>query len=197
MVKKLHRKRTHKKMKGGYSAKVNPAASSASYSSSPGAPGAATYVEGKYGNTNAQYNSVFDNSSKTLGNTFTTLPASQQPTPASLKLIQSAGGKKRRRKRAGLGVGEAVSTAAVPLSLLYLQNKYGKKSKSRKLSKTFKRKKKGGYKLMGGKSHKKRTKKRKGGMFSQIMSNAAVPFTLLGLNHKYGKKSRKSKKSRK
>ena len=84
MVKKLHRKRTHKKMKGGYSAKVNPAASSASYSSSPGAPGAATYVEGKYGNTNAQYNSVFDNSSKTLGNTFTTLPASQQPTPASL-----------------------------------------------------------------------------------------------------------------
>lgn len=197
MARKLHRKRTHKKMKGGYSAKVNPAASSASYSSSPGAPGAATYVEGKYGNTNAQYNSVFDNSSKTLGNTFTTLPASQQPTPASLKLIQSAGGKKRRRKRAGLGVGEAVSTAAVPLSLLYLQNKYGKKSKSRKLSKTFKRKKKGGYKLMGGKSHKKRTKKRKGGMFSQIMSNAAVPFTLLGLNHKYGKKSRKSKKSRK
>tara|TARA_B100000242_G_C43011896_1_gene470446 strand:+ start:623 stop:1183 length:561 start_codon:yes stop_codon:yes gene_type:complete len=186
-------------MKGGYSAKVNPAASSASYASSPGAPGAASYVEGKYGNTNAQYNSVFDNSSKTLGNTFTTLPASQQPTPASLKLIQSAGGKKKRKKGSGLGLGEAVSTAAVPLGLLYLQNKYGKKSKSRKLSKTFK-KKKGGYmigSLKGGKSHKKRTKKRKGGMFSQILSTAAVPFTLLGLNHKYGKKSKKSKKSKK
>ena len=44
------------------------------------------------------------------------------------------------------------------------------------------------------KHHKKR---RKGGMIGQLISTAAVPFTLLGAHNMFGKKSKKSKKSRK
>jgi hypothetical protein len=104
-------------------------------------------VEGKYGNEDQQYNSVFDIGSKTLGNSFTILPASQTPTPGNLSLIQSAGGRRRRRgrmtkKRGGFLMGEVINQAVVPFGLLALQNRYGRRksrmNKSRR-SRIFKR----------------------------------------------------------
>ena len=94
--------------------------------------GGAGWVEGKYGNEDQQYNSVFDIGSKTLGNSFTVLPASQTPTPANLSLIQSAGGRRRRRgrmtkKRGGFLMGEVINQAVVPFGLLALQNRYGRR----------------------------------------------------------------------
>ena len=109
--------------------------------------GGAGWVEGKYGNEDQQYNSVFDIGSKTLGNSFTILPASQTPTPGNLSLIQSAGGRRRRRgrmtkKRGGFLMGEVINQAVVPFGLLALQNRYGRRksrmNKSRR-SRIFKR----------------------------------------------------------
>ena len=109
--------------------------------------GGAGWVEGKYGNEDQQYNSVFDIGSKTLGNSFTILPASQTPTPGNLSLIQSAGGRRRRRgrmtkKRGGFLMGEVINQAVVPFGLLALQNRYGRRksrmNKSRR-SRRFKR----------------------------------------------------------
>jgi hypothetical protein len=110
--------------------------------------GGAGWVEGKYGNEDQQYNSVFDIGSKTLGNSFTILPASQTPTPGNLALIQSAGGRRRGRrgrmtkKRGGFLMGEVINQAVVPFGLLALQNRYGRRksrmNKSRR-SRTFRR----------------------------------------------------------
>jgi hypothetical protein len=109
--------------------------------------GGAGWVEGKYGNEDQQYNSVFDIGSKTLGNSFTILPASQTPTPGNLSLIQSAGGRRRRRgrmtkKRGGFLMGEVINQAVVPFGLLALQNRYGRRksrmNKSRR-SRRFRR----------------------------------------------------------
>ena len=112
--------------------------------------GGAGWVEGKYGDENQQYNSVFDIGSKTLGNSFTMLPASQTPTPQSLALIQSAGGRRRGRrgrgrmtkKRGGFLMGEVINQAIVPFGLLALQNRYGRRksrmNKSRR-SRRFRR----------------------------------------------------------
>ena len=109
--------------------------------------GGAGWVEGKYGNEDQQYNSVFDIGSKTLGNSFTVLPASQTPTPGNLALIQSAGGRRRRRgrmtkKRGGFLMGEVINQAVVPFGLLALQNRYGRRksrmNKSRR-SRRFRR----------------------------------------------------------
>ena len=109
--------------------------------------GGAGWVEGKYGNEDQQYNSVFDIGSKTLGNSFTVLPASQTPTPANLSLIQSAGGRRRGRgrmtkKRGGFLMGEVINQAVVPFGLLALQNRYGRRksrmNKSRR-SRRFRR----------------------------------------------------------
>ncbi len=116
-----------------------------SYSNNGG--GGAGWVEGKYGTEDQQYNSVFDIGSKTLGNSFTVLPASQTPTPANLSLIQSAGGRRRRRgrmtkKRGGFLMGEVINQAVVPFGLLALQNRYGRRksrmNKSRR-SRRFRR----------------------------------------------------------
>ena len=96
--------------------------------------GGAGWVEGKYGNEDQQYNSVFDIGSKTLGNSFTVLPASQTPTPGNLALIQSAGARRRGRrgrmtkKRGGFLMGEVINQAIVPFGLLGLQQTYRKKS---------------------------------------------------------------------
>ena len=99
--------------------------------------GGAGWVEGKYGGENQQYNNVFDIGSKTLGNSFTILPASQTPTPQQLSLIQSAGGRRRGRrgrgrgrmtkKRGGFLMGEVINQAVVPFGLLALQNRYGRR----------------------------------------------------------------------
>jgi hypothetical protein len=112
--------------------------------------GGAGWVEGKYGNEDQQYNAVFDIGSKTLGNSFTILPASQTPTPGNLALIQSAGARRRGRrgrgrmtkKRGGFLMGEVINQAVVPFGLLALQNRYGRRksrmNKSRR-SRRFRR----------------------------------------------------------
>ena len=110
--------------------------------------GGAGWVEGNYGTEDQQYHNVFDIGSKTLGNSFTVLPQSQTPTPQSLALIQSAGGRRRGRrgrmtkKRGGFLMGEVINQAVVPFGLLALQNRYGRRksrmNKSRR-SRRFRR----------------------------------------------------------
>lgn len=183
---KKYRKRTgsrKKKMRGGFPTPTNVAATSASYSQGAGAEGAAPYVEAKYGTTNQQYNDVFDQGSKTLGNSFTKLPDSQIPSAQSLQLIQSAGKRRRRKKKGGMG---ALESAVVPFGLLAAHNKLSKR-KGRKS-------RKGGKKMRKSRKHRKT---KKGGMFGQILSTAAVPFGLLGAHHVFGKKAKKGKKSKK
>lgn len=133
----------HRGFLGGASVS-NPslAGTSASVNYTDNGGGGAGWVEGKYGNENQQYNSVFDIGSKTLGNSFTVLPASQTPTPQSLALIQSAGARRRGRgrmtkKRGGFLMGEVINQAVVPFGLLALQNRYGRrKSRMNKYSRS-------------------------------------------------------------
>jgi hypothetical protein len=107
--------------------------------------GGAGWVEGHYGGENQQYNDVFDIGSKTLGNSFTHLPASQMPTAQSLSMIQKAGGRRRRRgrmtkRRGGFLMGEVINQAVVPFGLLALQNRYGRrKSRMNKSRRKFRR----------------------------------------------------------
>ena len=154
---KSHRRRTNKRRQsrrrisrhrgflgGGGS---NLADNSASFSAPNNGGGSAGWVEGHYGDVNQQYNNVFDIGSKTLGNTFSQLPASQMPTNQSLALIQSAGGRhrkgrkgKRTKKRGGFLMGEVINQAVVPFGLLALQNRYGRrKSRMNKFSRKYKR----------------------------------------------------------
>ena len=92
--------------------------------------GASGYVLGKYGDMNAQENTVFGPGSVTAGNGFVVTPDS--------KLIH--GGGRRRRRRGGFLLGQVVNQAIVPFGLLGLQNRYGtrrarmgKSSKSRRM----------------------------------------------------------------
>lgn len=121
---------------------------SASFSAPNNGGGAAGWVEGKYGNEDQQYNSVFDIGSKTLGNSFTHLPQSLTPTPRSLELIQQAGGRRRGRRgrgrmtkrRGGFLMGEVINQAVVPFGLLALQNRYGRRrSRMNKSRRKFRR----------------------------------------------------------
>jgi hypothetical protein len=64
-------------------------------------------------------------------------PTSQMPTSNNLKLIQSGAG--RRRRRGGF-IGEVINQAIVPLSLLGMQQSYGRRKRG---GKTL-RKRKGG-----------------------------------------------------
>ncbi len=122
----------HRGFLGGSVSNPPLAESSATVNYSNNGGGGAGWVEGKYGNEDQQYNSVFDIGSKTLGNSFTVLPASQTPTPGNLALIQSAGGRRRRRgrmtkKRGGFLMGEVINQAVVPFGLLALQHRYGRR----------------------------------------------------------------------
>jgi hypothetical protein len=140
----------HRGFLGGSTGNPPLAENSATVSYSNNGGGGAGWVEGKYGNEDQQYNSVFDIGSKTLGNSFTILPASQTPTPANLALIQSAGARRRGRrgrgrmtkKRGGFLMGEVINQAVVPFGLLALQNRYGRRksrmNKSRR-SRRFRR----------------------------------------------------------
>ena len=154
---KSNKRRTMKRhsrkhrMRGGYSDNMNVAGTAADFSSGPNAEGANTWVEGKYGTMNQQYSNVFDIGSKTLGNSFTTLPASQQPTPQSVAAAQNMTGGKRRRSRRRMS------------------------RKKRRMSR----------------------KHKKGGMFTGVAQTALVPFGLLALHNRYGKKAKRGKKSRK
>ena len=107
--------------------------------------GGAGWVEGHYGTEDQQYHNVFDIGSKTLGNSFTHLPQSLTPTAQSLSMIQSAGGRRRRRgrmtkRRGGFLMGEVINQAVVPFGLLALQNRYGRrKSRMNKTRRKFRR----------------------------------------------------------
>ena len=154
-MKRRTRRNRSSKMRGGYSRTTNLGESAGGFASSPNAEGASTWVEGRYGDTNQQYNSVFDVGSKTLGNSFTTLPASQQPSPQSMSMIQNMSGGRRHRK-----------------------------SRGRSAKKTRRSR------------HRLSRKSKKGGMFAGVLQTAAVPFGLLAIHNRYGKKARKGKKSR-
>ena len=123
----------HRGFLGGSVSNPDLAGSSATVNYPGNGGGGAGWVEGKYGNEDQQYNSVFDIGSKTLGNSFTILPPSQTPTAGNLALIQSAGGRRRGRrgrmtkKRGGFLMGEVINQAVVPLALLGMQQNYGRK----------------------------------------------------------------------
>ena len=97
------------------------------------------------------------------------------PSKTDLSLIQRAG---KRRKKAG-SWSNVISQAAVPFTLLGLQNSYGKR-KSRKHS-------------------RRQSRKKRGGSVPSMLGQAAVPLTLLGLQNSYGKRKsrRKSRRNRK
>ena len=132
----------HRGFLGG-SALANTSAS-VNYSNNGG--GGAGWVAGKYGTEDQQYNNVFRAGSPNLGNSFD-LPSSNTPNNGQLALIQSAGGRRRRRgrmtkKRGGFLMGEVINQAVVPFGLLALQNRYGRRksrmNKSRR-SRRFRR----------------------------------------------------------
>jgi len=148
MTSKKHHSRRHKRG-GSYT-------SASSYG---------TYVNG---NQNAQYDRVFSTSGA-YGNVPGNLSIGQQgqnaqqpgvPDGKSLALVQSAGG---RKKRGGLW-GEVINQAVVPVALLGMQQKYGRKK-------------------VGGKTRSKR-----GGLLGEIINQAVVPVALLGMQNSYRRK---------
>ncbi len=110
-----HRSRSRgRKMRGG------------SYSS------ATTYGSYVNGDAGSQYNRVFDQAGaygQLQGNVIigaqgqNVTPPSQIPTSSQLALVQTAG---KRRKRGGF-LGEVISQAIVPFTLLGAQQTYGKR----------------------------------------------------------------------
>jgi len=156
MTSKKHHSRRHKRG-GSYT-------SASSYG---------TYVNG---NQNAQYDRVFSTSGA-YGNVPGNLLIGQQgqnaqqpgvPDSKSLALVQSAGG---RKKRGGLW-GEVINQAVVPVALLGMQQKYGRKK-------------------VGGKTRSKR-----GGLLGEVINQAVVPFGILGLQQTYGRKRSGGRKTR-
>jgi len=96
------------------------------------------------------------------------------PSGQNLSLIQSAGGRKSRRG-GFLELGGVINQAAVPLSILAMQQNYGKKSR-------------------GG-----NRKSRRGGFLElgSVINQAAVPLTILGMQQTYRKKNGGSRRTRK
>lgn len=93
---------------------------------------ASTYGTYVNGDTNAQYNRVFDQSGaygQLPGNVIigaqgqNVVPASQMPNGSQLALVQKAG----RRRRKGGFLGEVISQAVVPFAILGAQQTYGKR----------------------------------------------------------------------
>jgi len=98
------------------------------------------------------------------------------PSDQNLSLIQSAGGRKRKSRRGGfLELGGVINQAAVPLSILAMQQTYGKKSR-------------GGNK-----------KSRRGGFLElgSVINQAAVPLSILAMQQTYKKKSHGGRRTRK
>jgi len=99
-----------------------------------GGGGAADFVEKNFGSGDQQFNKVFIGSGAT-DNALQPLNGSPsisaQPTSGNLSLIQSAGGKGRRRRmsrsKKGGYFGSVLSTAAAPLALFGLNYKYGRR----------------------------------------------------------------------
>jgi len=153
------RRNSRRQMKGGYTS-------------------AASYGVSVNGDTNAQYNRVFGPEYANVpGNTIigaqgqNVPPASQMPTPANLAAAQSAG---KRRKRGGF-LGEE---ALVPLSLLGMQQTYG-------------RRKRGGTKILP------QLAGTKGGFLDPAINQAVVPLAILGMQQTYRRKSRGGRRTRK
>ena len=119
-----------------------------------------------------------------------------EPTAQNLALIQSAGRRRRRsrsrsRSRKGGNWGATISRAAVPFTLMGMQNTFGKRM-SRK-------NKHRGSKQRGGKQCGKMGGKRSGkmgGNWGATISRAAVPFTLMGMQNTFGKRKSMKKKHR-
>lgn len=144
------------------------------------------------------------------------------PTAQNLALIQSAG---RKRARKGGNWGATISRAAVPFTLMGMQNTFGKrKSKKSKRGGNCSGKKGGNwgatisraavpFTLMGmqntfgkrmsrknkhhGKHHGGKRGGKKGGNWGATISRAAVPFTLMGMQNTFGKRKSRKNRSRK
>ena len=87
--------------------------------------------------------------------------------PANQMMKGGRRGKISRKRRGGL-LGPLVNQAVVPLSILGMQQTYG-------------RKKRGG---------RKNTRKRRGGLWGHVVNQAVVPLSILGMQQTYGKKKR-------
>lgn len=134
----------YRKKRGGsnpnlpYSAPVKYGGSAGSYSS---ASSYGTYVNGS---GNSQYDRVFSQNSPDISNPSNNiwgvqgqnLQMPQNPTAQQLSLIQSAGAKRRTKRRMGRSrsrrggsFGQVISNAVVPFSLLALQQTFKRKGK--------------------------------------------------------------------
>ena len=125
---------------GGAVAPLNPSTYAAG-----GTEGSAPYVLSQYGNGNTQWDNVFRGSGPSpYGNQLVNLqhpgvtsPASLSPPPTSsappATTAPPAGqkGGSRRRRRGGF-MGSVLSQAVVPFGLLALQQRYGRRMKSRR-----------------------------------------------------------------
>jgi len=182
--------RRHRRMAGGYSS-------------------ASTYGMHVSGDTNSQYNRVFGPEySNVQGNVIigaqgqNITPASQMPTAANLAAAQSAG---KRRGRGGF-LGEVVNQAVVPLSLLGMQQTYGRKKGNKRggflgevvnqavvplsllgMQQTYRRKK--GGKMITASQFAGKTRRR-GGFLGEVVNQAVVPMAVLGMQQTYGRKKR-------
>lgn len=110
-----------------------------------------------------------------------------EPTANNLALIQSAGRRRRRsrsrsKSRKGGNWGSTISRAAVPFTLMGMQNMFGKR---------MSRKNKRGGKRGGKKCGKM------GGNLGSTISRAAVPFTLMGMQNAFGRRKSMKNRSRK
>ena len=131
---------------------------------------ASTYGSYVNGSGDSQYSRVFDQSVDAGRQSNLIVGAQGQwaqqphgPTAQNLSLVQSAG--KRKSKRGGLW-GEVINQAVVPLTLLGMQQNYGRKRNGGKTSK-----RRGGYMGMGA-----------------AINQAVVPLALLGMQQTYGRK---------
>jgi hypothetical protein len=132
---------------------------------------ASSYGSYVNGSGNSQFDRVFEQSGAYSGRESNILVGAQgqwaqqtgAPSAQNLALVQSAGGK-RKSRRGGL-IGEVVNQAVVPLTILGLQQNYGKKK------------------------HGGKTRKRHGGLIGEVINQAIVPFGILGLQQTYKKKS--------
>jgi hypothetical protein len=135
---------------------------------------ASTYGSYVNGSGDSQFNRVFDQGGAEAGRQSNVIIGAQGqwgqsphlPNAQNLALVQSAG--KRRNKRGGLW-GEVINQAVVPLSLLGMQQTYGRKRS-------------------GG-----RTCKKRGGFIGEAINQAVVPLALLGMQQSYGRKRRGGK----
>ena len=142
---------------------------------------ASTYGSYVNGPPDAQFNRTFDIAGpygSRVGSEYVGAQGqnSQQfgtPSAQNLALVQSAGGRKSRRG-GFLELGGVINQAAVPLSILGMQQTYGKKSRGGN-----KKSRRGGFLELGG-----------------VINQAAVPLTILGMQQTYRKKNGGGRKTR-